>query len=244
MSPSTTRTADSRVSGSLAPALTAAAALLAAGPLHADTPNPMNRVDFQVERSREVANDWATAVVGVTDEDRDPAALADRINRAAAWGLETAGGRKGIRVESGGYSTRPINDPKKGQIRLWRASQDLVLETGDAAALSDLLGELQARLELRSIEFSVSPTRRREVEEDLISEALAAFQARAESVRSHLGASGYKLVHLSIQTPGRPSPIRPMRSQMMAAEDAVAAPALASGTSTLSVHVNGTVELE
>ena len=206
MSPLISRLADTSARRLLSLALTAGVALGGAHPADADPPTPMNRVDFTVERSRDVANDWASAVVGVTDEDRDPAALADRVNRAAAWGLETAKGRKGIRVESRGYSTRPINDPKKGQIRIWRASQDLVLETGDVATLSELLGELQTRLELRSISFSVSPERRREVEEDLIAEALAAFRARAESVRSHLGASGYELVHLSIQTTGRPYP--------------------------------------
>ena len=48
-----------------------------------------NRVHFEVERSRDVSNDWVQAVIGITDEDLDPAVLADRLNRNMAWALET-----------------------------------------------------------------------------------------------------------------------------------------------------------
>ena len=49
-----------------------------------DVPDPMNRVSFQVESSRDVSNDWIQAVIGITDEDVDSARLADRINTANA----------------------------------------------------------------------------------------------------------------------------------------------------------------
>jgi predicted secreted protein len=102
-----------------------------------------NRVSFEVERSRDVVNDWIRAVVGVTDEDPDPAALADRVNRTMAWALEKARERSGVAVRSGGYRTVPID--RKGRLRHWRATQDLVLEGGDTSAVSGLVGELQSR---------------------------------------------------------------------------------------------------
>jgi predicted secreted protein len=224
--------------------LAVAVLLCAAGaalPARADEKEAMNRVDFQVERSRDVANDWARAVVGITDEDQDPKELADRVNRAAAWGLDRARARQGIRVASGGYSTRPINDPKRGEIRIWRGSQELILETSDTALLSSLLGELQTRLQLQSISFTVSPERRRQVEAELIAEALAAFQARAESVSAQLGGTGYQLVHVSIQPSGGPEPI--YRDARVMAAEALAPPSFEEGTSAISVHVHGTIEL-
>jgi predicted secreted protein len=201
------------------------------------------RVDFQVERSRDVANDWIQAVVGITDEDLDAAALADRVNRTMAWALEIARAKTGVVAKSGGYRTVPVHE--KGKLRRWRASQDLILEGGEVSAVSDLVGELQSRLQLRSIAFTVSPERRRAAEDELIEEALEAFEARAEIVRRTLGASGYEMVHISINTAGAP-PVRPIRLERMqslaAAE--VAPPALEGGSSRLVVHVNGTIELE
>jgi predicted secreted protein len=208
----------------------------------ADVPDPMNRVSFQVESSRDVANDWIQAVVGVTDEDVDSARLADRINASMARAMAVAKAASAVRVKSGGYSTHPVYEDNK--LRRWRASQDLVLESADADAVTALVGKLQSELQLRSIGFSISPERRRATEDELIAEALTAFKARAEIVRENLGASHYEIVALSIDTQGGMPP-RPVFAEARAmAASKVAPPALEGGTSRLSVRVDGTIELE
>lgn len=218
--------------------------LSAPAALSAGDPPPMRRVDFSVQTSREVANDWVRAVVGVTDEDGDAAKLADRVNQAMAWALDRARATSGIAAKSGGYSTFPVHDPRKGERRFWRASQDLMLEGADPRAMSALLGELQSRVQLRSIDFTVSPAQRRRVEDELIDEALAAFLARAERVRQRLGGRGYEIVQISIGTSGG-SPPRPMMRATMAMESAQAAPpALEAGTSELVSSVSGSIQLE
>jgi len=214
-------------------------------PARADAaPDPMNRVNFQVEASREVVNDWIQAVIGVTDEDADAARLANRINTKMARALAVAKAATGVRVESGGYSTHPIH--QDGKLRRWRASQDLVLESADIEAITKLVGELQSELQLRTIGFSISPESRRSVEDELIAEALAAFKARAEIVRKNLSARSYELVQVSINTSGGQPP-RPHRMQMDArvmSASRVAPPALEGGSSRMTVHINGTIELE
>ena len=205
-----------------------------------DDGDASNRIEFQVERSRHVANDRIRAVVGVTDEDVDAAALADRVNRAMAWALETARANPAVEARSGGYRTSPISE--QGKLRRWRASQDLVLESGDVAALSALVGALQSRLQLRSMAFSVSHERRREVEDALIEAALVAFQARADLVRKSLDKRGYEIVRASVYTAGA-APIRSVMIETARAGARVAAPALEGGRSEISVRVNGTIEL-
>ncbi len=125
---------------------------MAAGAAGADSEEPSHRVDFGVERTRDVANDWVQAVVGVSAEDADPSALADRVNRDMRWGLDQARAAKGVQVQSGGYSTSPVYN--EGKLRRWRASQDLILEAPDVSVLTGLLGTLQERLQLRSIAFT------------------------------------------------------------------------------------------
>ena len=208
----------------------------------ADAPDPMNRVNFQVERSRDVANDWIHAVVGITDEDVDSARLADRINATMGRAMAIAETAPAVRVKSGGYTTRPVHED--GKLRRWRASQDLVLESSDIDVVTELVGKLQSELQLRSIRFSISPERRRAIEDELIAEALTAFKARAQIVRENLGASHYEIVQLAINTQGGP-PVRPVFMEARAMSAArVAPPALKGGTSRLSVHVTGTIELE
>jgi predicted secreted protein len=227
----------------LAAAGSALAACLAPTGLGAEPGDYTNRVHFEVERSRDVANDWVQAVVGITDEDLDPAELADRVNRTMAWALETARDKSGVVVKSGGYRTVPVHE--KGKLRRWRASQDLILEGAEVRAISDLVGELQSRLQLRSIAFTVSPQRRRATEDELIDEVLDAFKARAERVRENLGASAYQLIEISIDTGGAP-PVRPLRAEMVRAVGAaeVAPPALEGGSSRLVVRAHASIELE
>jgi predicted secreted protein len=221
-------------------------ALLAAGavPLAgraSESNEPAHRVGLQVERTREVANDWVVAVVGVQDEDADAAQLADRVNRNMAWALEQARGVADVKQRSGGYNTHPVYE--EGRLRRWRASHELVLESADPDALTALLGVLQSRLQLRSLEFSVSPESRRRVQDALIEEALDAFKARAEIVRANLGASGWVIDRIDVSTDGARPP-RPMVHAMEARSAAVTPPAVEAGSSTLSARVSGTIALE
>jgi len=222
--------------------LSSAWLLAAPGALADEVATPMRRVEFGVQTSREIANDWVRAVVGVTDEDGNAAKLADRVNQAMTWALERARARSGVSAKSGGYSTVPVHDPRKGERRFWRASQDLLLEGADPRAMSELLGELQSRVQLRSIDFMVSPAQRRKVEDELIDEALAAFQARAERVRQRLGSRGYEIVQISIHFSGVEPPVPMMRAAMESAD--MAPPALEAGTSELVTSVTGSIELE
>jgi predicted secreted protein len=218
--------------------------LLLVGSAGAAEDRPDRRVGFSVERSREVANDWVTAVLTVTHEDPSAAAVAAKINADMGWALGLAKGRSGVRARSGGYSTQPVSDPKRGNVHHWRGVQQLVLESGDVGALTALVGELQARLQLESLGFSVSPERRREVEDELVAEVIAAYQARAELVRKSFGASGHRLVEVQIGTGGGvPMPVRPMM-RAMAAEADMAPPAVEGGTSRIEASASGTIELE
>lgn len=200
------------------------------------------RVSFRVEAARDVESDWFTARAGITVEDADPARAAERVNDAMRWALERARAAEDVSVRSGSYRTWPVRE--EGRIRRWRASHEMLLESGDAEALSDLLGALQERLELRSFDVSVSDERRAQVEQELIGEALEAFRERAALVHKSLGAAGYAIDTLSISSGGGPPP-RPMM-QVAQAEtfQARAAPAVEPGTTRISVGVDATIALE
>jgi predicted secreted protein len=220
------------------------AALWLAAPARAAEDAPDRRVGFAVERSRDVANDWVTAVLSVTHEDPKAAEVAARINRDMTWAMGIAKAKTAVRTRSGGYSTYPVHDPKRGEVRQWRGTQEIVLESGDVDAVTALVGELQERLQLQSLGFSVSPERRRGIEQELVAEVLQAFQERAELVRKSFGAAGYRLVEVHVGTGGGgPPPIRPML-RTMAADAEMMPPAVEGGTSEISVSANGSIELK
>ena len=203
-----------------------------------------NQIRFQSAVSRTVANDHMRAILVAQDEDSDAAQLADRINKAMAWALEQSKGRKGIEVRSGGYSTQPVYN--KTTLAGWRASQELILSGGDFGAIGKLIGVLQERLQLSAVAFSIAPQTKAAVEAELIDQALDGFKQRAEQVRKNIGAPGYRIVELNINTedmPVQPMPMMRAEGMVMSAKS-IAAPSFEGGDSDVRVSVQGTVQLQ
>jgi predicted secreted protein len=211
------------------------------GAVHADADNVYNRVRLQAQQLESVSNDTMHVTLNSFGEARDPADLAARINKDMEWALGIARHQQGITSRTGGYQTYPVY--KDNVLKGWRGEQSLELEGKDIHAMSRLVGELQDKLQVKSMSFSVSDKKRTEVENRLISRALDAFKARAAIVVDNLHASGYRIVEMTISTssqrPPAPYPVARMATTMQA-ESRVAVEA---GESDVSVTVSGTVEL-
>ena len=96
---------------------------------------------------------------------------------------------------------------------------------------------------LSEIAFSVAKKTRRALEDELIAEALASFQSRAQNIASAMGRNDWSLVALAIGHEGRepfPFPVHQERMLSMQA----ASPTLEGGTSEIRVVVDGTIEIE
>jgi predicted secreted protein len=201
-----------------------------------------NQVHIQAMRSQTVSNDRMQVVMTAYREGDDPAVLAGQINQDMDWALDVLRTHEGIKVTSGMYQTFPLH--YKGTLKGWRASQDVHLEGRDVSVLSEIVGRLQERLQVKSMEFSVSDARQAEVENGLIEQVLDAFKQRAAIVQANLKASGYRFVSLDVQTAGRVQP-RPVFARMQTATMEAEQPvAVAAGESTVSVSVSGTIELQ
>lgn len=199
------------------------------------------QISFQVDRSEAIANDRMQVVLAAQAEGGDPARLAQQVNETMDWALAKTRGRAGLTVATGNYQTYPIR--VQDRVQGWRAVQELRVEGADIPAIGALVGELQARLQVKTMGFSVSEDARRKTEDVLMEEALQAFQARARRIQTAMAASGYELVNASIQSGSHfPGPQPMMHARLAGAE--MAAPALESGESQLRVTVSGTIELQ
>jgi predicted secreted protein len=224
--------------------LTLAASLwLAAGALAAEPAQPRyNTVEFQVDAQREVQNDLLNASLYVELNDTSAAALANAINMSVNDALRVAKDYKGVRVRSGNNQTYPVYS-KGNQLQGWRGRAEIRIEARDFEAASGLIGKLQAKMQLGNISFSVAPETRRAVEDELIVEAISAFKARAEIVRTALAGRGYKLQRLNVT--GRHNLPQPRFAMARAATSAqeVTAPVLEAGVSQLTVNASGAIEV-
>lgn len=218
--------------------------LLATASVHAEDNSPYNRVDFNVEASREVQNDLLVAHMAIDVEDKLPANVAQKLNVALNDALKKAAKYTNIKTTSGNQSTYPLYT-NNSHVNGWHGRGELRLESRDFKAAGDLIAELQSTLQLSNVQFMISHDLREKIENDLIAEAIHVFQSRADAIRSAMGAKLYKTVHFSINQGGYQQPY-PMAAMMRGAAvaDAVATPEFAGGDSRLSVQINGTIEAQ
>ena len=218
--------------------------LPAAGALAADSaPLRYNSVEFQAEAQREVQNDLVNASLYVELNDASPAALADAINKSVNEALRVAKGHQGVRARSGGNQTYPVYS-KANVLSGWRGRAEIRLESRDFEAASALIGKLQSGMQLASMIFSVAPETRRKVENELISEAIGAFKARAEIVRTALAGRSYKLQRLNVaNSTNFPQPRFSTARAMASGAPEVAAPSIEAGVSMITVSAAGAIEV-
>lgn len=220
--------------------ITLASLLLFNAPLRAEESQPVyDRIHLSVSASADVDNDIVTAQLYIQRDGENPAKLADEVNREMRKALDTAKSVEGIDVQSGSYRTNPRY--RNSTLVGWQVRQDLLLESTNAAALSQLVGELQSRLNVESIGYRVSDSARKAAEEKLIVQALENFQGRANLVSSSLKRKDYRLVQININT-GYRSPA-PLYRSAMVAESVSAPPAIEAGSQSVTVTVDGTIEL-
>jgi len=214
--------------------------LIASGWASAET-EAYNRVDFQVEAAREVANDLLTATLTMDVQDKQPGRVAQQLNATLNAALKDAAAFKSVKTRSGNQQTFPVYG-RDNQVDAWRGHGEIHIESQDFKSAGELIMKLQSSMQMGGVQFSISPASRAKLEDELITEAIKAFQSRAEAIRSAMGAKSYKTVHFSINNGLSPYRPMPMRREAMVSS-AMSAPEFAGGDSRMTIQISGTIEL-
>ncbi|MEW9899761.1 SIMPL domain-containing protein [Chitinivorax sp. PXF-14] len=201
-------------------------------------------INLQADARREVPNDLMEVSMFAEQNDTDAPRLSANLNKTMGEAKRIAAAYPKIKFSSGDNQTYPVYD-NKNRASGWRGRTEAKLECRDFKQCAELIGKLQAVLQVGQWEFSVAPETRRAVENELIGDALQAFEQRAEIVRKSLKAKAYKVVNLNVGGDGNPPP-RPVyakRMFAMAAAEAAPAPVAEGGSGSIVVNVNGSIQL-
>lgn len=196
-------------------------------------------IELSAEASRTAPNDLARASAFSEATDYNPRDLAKKVNAVIAQALVSARAFPTVKVQSAGTHTWPNYD-KAGRISGWHMRSNLELESRDITALTELLGQLQGTMGIGQISFTPSPETHRKVEDAVILDAIAAFDARARLVADGLHKP-FTVKQMSIGNAGGGQPPRLAMARGPMLADAIPVEA---GESRISVTVSGQIELE
>lgn len=201
-----------------------------------------NLYQLSVSAEHEVDNDIMTVTLLATHQASLSTEANKVVNKQMAAALETLKKTSNIKYETGNYQTQPIYQNQ--QIAGWKTSQQIELKSADFNQLSTLVGKLQKELKISSMGFEVSKGVRQATEQQLTEEALNQFKQQATLVQKTMGASGYQIISVNINSGSHRPPVRyaMMRNEMALASDSPS-PAVEGGNSTLNVNVSGQIQL-
>lgn len=215
-----------------------ALALILSAPAQAATPIV---VELAAEASRPAANDLVHATVSAEAGGSNLGELSKQINKQIADALRIAKTYPSTKIQNAGASTQAIYS-KAGKIESWRMRIDLLLESSDTTALSELLGKLQQSLAVSNLALQPAPETRKKAENEAMIEAIEAFKARAKIVADAMGKR-YSIKQLVVNTNGRVTPpVFRSAAKSMLSESAPMP--LEGGESLITTSVSGQIMLE
>ena len=212
-------------------------------PALAHDQQPNGLVTLQASASIELDTDTMIATVAVEAENHDPAILAKTMNKKMAWALATAKPFKRIKVKGGQYSSHQLYN--KRIFKAWRGTQHIVLESKNSAELGQLIGLLQKKLLVKSIQYQVSKEKVAHVKKGLLKQAINKFKQQASLISQQFDKSTYQIHAININSNNPQRPIHYAASRMMSDSSmSKSAPAqLQQTTSSISVNINGSIRL-
>ncbi len=199
---------------------------------------------LQASAEGEVINDLMVVHLRVEHEDRDAKALAERVNQDMAWALEQLKPYELIDSKTQNYSTYPKYE--QNRIVGWRSSQTVEVQGSDFEQIKEALQKLQSKLQIQHMQFLPRDETRKQIEDNLIREALDNFKHRAAIVQENMGAQSFRVMQININTGGR-NPARMRMQQTQAAgmsRSLESAPAVEGGESKISVSISGQIQLQ
>jgi predicted secreted protein len=198
-----------------------------------------NQVNLQAQAEREIPNDQLTVLLALEEEGKEAAKIANKINQDMDWALKIVGKKSEVNSSTQAYNTYPIYD--KRTVIGWRAIQKLELKSTNITELSELVGKLQSRLQVKNMRFSPTRETRVQHENELIEEAMMAFKQRVDIIKKHMDDKNVRIVNMHVNTGAGHNRSIYAESRVMAM-DSKSAPAVEAGKSQITVTVSGSVQ--
>ena len=201
---------------------------------------------LDAEASQRVAQDTAWAMFSVEKESKDQAQAQQAGKAALAEVTAILKKSPALQVSTENLFTSPVYN-KDGKISGWRTNFNVQFESTDTALVAQTMAALMDKARLSGSGFRLSDAATKKAQDQLIGDAVKAFDAKAKVSASAMGFSRYEYGSINLNQSGNTPPImRANRGPMMmskmdsGASDPVA---LEPGYTTVSASISGTVKL-
>jgi predicted secreted protein len=208
-------------------------------------PPPQDVLTLAASAAVDVQYDVISMTLSTTREGSDASAVQSQLRQAIDAALTEA--RKAQRpgqidVRTGAFSLTPRYGNRGATITGWVGTGEVVLEGRDMAGIAQVAGRL-GTVTVARVGYALSRETRERIEADAVAQAITRFRARAGDYAKQFGFSAYTVREVNVGT-ADPVIVQPMmRQRMVANEAADASIPVEAGKATVTVTVNGSVQM-
>lgn len=156
-------------------------------------------ISFSTEVTKEVDYDVMEVTLFIKDENKNLKELNQTINQKANAALEVIKKQSAVEIKKNTRSTQVRYDDK-GKQAGWVERADLVLESKDFVALSQVISDLNDTFAIAEVVQKLSKEATAKFEDEMMKSALAQFQHKAQLIQTSLNAKGYEILNLNLDS--------------------------------------------
>lgn len=213
----------------------------------ANAAQPNNVIAFNVEAERQIERDLMQVNLFYQSEGKNLSELNKTINARLNKAIGIAKQYPAVAIQGNTRNTMVQYDGK-GKQSGWLARVELMLESKDSQALSDVINALNDTLAIENISASVSDEKLTHVENELTQAVLEKFKNKALLIQNTLQMKNYRVMDLNISAANEhnyaPVYYEPTaKSALTLSESASNAVPLENGKETVRMRVKGRIEL-
>ncbi|QIA77252.1 SIMPL domain-containing protein [Rodentibacter caecimuris] len=206
-----------------------------------------NIVSFNTEAEKSIERDLLNVRLFYQVDGKDLADLnktiSERLDKAV--GIVQKQSAVEIKGNSRNTSVRYNNEGKKTG---WIARANLVLESKDFQALSEVLNSLDGILAIEDVNATISPEKLMSVESELTQAVIEKFKNKATLIQHSLQMNNYRILNLDISSVNESTAIRPYTSSRaakvaMLSSDTAPNAFLENGKEAVRVQATAQIEL-
>lgn len=213
----------------------------------ANAAQPNNVIAFNVEAERQIERDLMQVNLFYQSEGKNLSELNKTVNARLNKAIGIAKQYPAVAIQGNTRNTMVQYDGK-GKQSGWLARVELMLESKDSQALSDVINALDDTLAIENISASVSDEKLTHVENELTQAVLEKFKNKALLIQNTLQMKNYRVMDLNISAANEhnyaPVYYEPTaKSALTLSESASNAVPLENGKETVRMRVEGRIEL-
>lgn len=213
----------------------------------ANATQPNNVIAFNVEAERQIERDLMQVNLFYQSEGKNLSELNKTVNTRLNKAIGIAKQYPAVAIQGNTRNTMVQYDGK-GKQSGWLARVELMLESKDSQALSDVINALDDTLAIENISASVSDEKLTHVENELTQAVLEKFKNKALLIQNTLQMKNYRVMDLNISAANEHNYARvyyepTAKSALTLSESASNAVPLENGKETVRMRVEGRIEL-